>query len=145
MPEQDPNRPEADDMEVGQRLELLLDRIRMTQTALGERCGKNLQYVNNIIRRGQRITQEFAAAVREETGVNLNWLYTGQGAMMRDESDPPPQAPPIPDDFDTTEVETNIREAAEDLLDAAEKLTLLRDAQSEAADILNLPPLPPRD
>ena len=138
MAEQETLRPNVEDMRVGERLELLLDEIRMTQTALGKRCGKNLQYVNNIIRRGQRVTQEFAAAVHQETGVDLNWLFTGKGPMMRGETDPEPEQRSIPEDFDTAEVEQHMRKAAEDLIDAAEKLAELRQAQGKAAAILNL-------
>ena len=72
----------------GERLGVLIDRERLTQTAVGEMCGVSPQYVNNIVRRGQRITEDFAARLAVVLDVNLNWLFTGDGTMFRPDEVP---------------------------------------------------------
>ena len=67
----------------GERLEELLHELRYTQTALARKCDVSPQYVNNIIRGRQRVTEDFAQVLAEELDVNLNWLYLGQGAMIQ--------------------------------------------------------------
>jgi transcriptional regulator with XRE-family HTH domain len=67
----------------GDRLERLLYELRMTQTELARQTEKSPQYVNNIIRQGQGITEDYARKLGETTGVNLNWLLVGVGPMLR--------------------------------------------------------------
>lgn len=71
----------------GQRLQVLIDELHMTQTALAKQCDVSPQYVNNIIRGEQRVTQDFAVAVTRATSADLNWLFTGAGPMLRPAGD----------------------------------------------------------
>lgn len=77
------NAQEADDLTAGARLERLLYELRLSQTDLARQTGKSPQYVNNIIRQGQGITENYARTLGEITGVNLNWLLIGVGPMLR--------------------------------------------------------------
>lgn len=67
----------------GERLEHLLHELRLSQTDLARETGRSPQYVNNIIRQGQGITEEYARTLGQKTGVNLNWLILGVGPMLR--------------------------------------------------------------
>jgi addiction module HigA family antidote len=83
---QSPNaaREEHGQSFAGERIRDLLRELGMTQTALAKQCGVSPQYLNNIIRGQQRITQEFATALLNAIGVNLNWLFAGKGPMFLD-------------------------------------------------------------
>jgi transcriptional regulator with XRE-family HTH domain len=74
---------EAAEVTPGTRLELLLHELRLSQTDLARKTGKSPQYVNNIIRQGQGITESYARTLGQSTGVNLNWLLVGVGPMLR--------------------------------------------------------------
>lgn len=113
---------DVEEMSPGERLDLLLVEQRMTQTALAEACGRTPQYVNNIVRRGQRITEGFAQELAEKLDVNLNWLFSGKGQMFREEVTPQEPAKEIPEDFDTSDVEAHILHASEHLIEAADEL-----------------------
>ena len=76
-------RQDWKDMAPGHRLEQLLYELRLSQTDLARETNRSPQYVNNIIRQGQGITQEYAQKLARETGVNLNWLLLGVGPMIR--------------------------------------------------------------
>ena len=71
-----------DERTPGERLGELLHELRYTQTALAERCGVSPQYVNNIVRGRQRMTEDFAQALARTLDANLNWLYLGRGEML---------------------------------------------------------------
>jgi addiction module HigA family antidote len=76
------NSPDA---RPGERLLWLLDELRVTQTRLAEMTDVSPQYVNNIVRTQQRITEEFAIKLVDALGVNLNWLFTGKGPELQRE------------------------------------------------------------
>jgi transcriptional regulator with XRE-family HTH domain len=101
----------------------------MTQTALAEECGRSPQYVNNIVRRGQRITQDFAQELSAAVDVNLNWLFTGKGTMLRGEATRQVPSEEMPADTDTRGVEAQMRHASEHLLKAAEQLGKCRHGE----------------
>lgn len=113
---------DVSELRSGERLELLLDELRLTQTALADQCDVSPQYVNNIVRRGQRVTEDFAQAVQEVTGVNLNWLYLGEGPMIRGNLGEEAADGGIPPGFNTKGIEQDMRQAAEDMLQAADRL-----------------------
>lgn len=81
--EQQANVAQEENMTPGARLELLLHELRLSQTDLARETGKSPQYVNNIIRQGQGITETYARTLGQATGVNLNWLLVGIGPMLR--------------------------------------------------------------
>ena len=81
--EQQVDVEEAGDLSSGARLEALLYELRLSQTDLARQTGKSPQYVNNIIRQGQGITEDYARKLGNTTGVNLNWLLVGVGPMLR--------------------------------------------------------------
>ena len=81
--EQQVTMEETENLTPGARLELLLHELRLSQTDLARETGKSPQYVNNIIRQGQGITESYARMLGESTGVNLNWLLVGIGPMLR--------------------------------------------------------------
>ncbi|MFW5923314.1 MAG: helix-turn-helix domain-containing protein [Planctomycetota bacterium] len=71
----------------GVRLEKFLQEKRLSQTALADMCEVSPQYINNIVRRGQRIHEDFASALADATHINLHWLFTGDGPMELRESE----------------------------------------------------------
>lgn len=113
---------EIEELTPGERLEILLDEMRLTQTALAEMCGVSPQYVNNIVRRGQRVTEDFACALAAAVDVDLNWLFTGQGPMLRSEH----RVSELPAGYETITVEDQLRNAAEHLEHAASELSKAR-------------------
>ena len=66
----------------GERLMEFIEKEGFTQTEVGEICGMSPQQINNIVRRGQRITEDLAARLAKKLDVNLNWLLAGCGPMM---------------------------------------------------------------
>lgn len=112
-----------EDASPGERLGELLHELRYTQTALAERCGVSPQYVNNIVRGRQRVTEDFAQALARTLGANLNWLYVGRGEMLcEDES----QAR-----SDGDSPEQDLRRAAQSLQRAADRLMERRQGSTE--------------
>jgi plasmid maintenance system antidote protein VapI len=105
-------------MNPGERLGLALDTLRLTQARLAKECDVTPQYVNNILRRGQRITEDFAIAVGRSLGINLNWLFLGEGPMMSEEYEERSKA----HSRTTGEAEALLREAANNLYRAADIL-----------------------
>lgn len=85
-PEEEEQTTAEEERSPGERLDELLDELRYTQTEVGEKCGVSPQYVNNIVRGRQRLTEDFAQALAEAVGVNLNWLYMGRGPMLWEEA-----------------------------------------------------------
>lgn len=73
------------DLSPGERLGLAIGNLRLSQTGLAEECNVSPQYINNILRRGQRITQDFAQQLVDRIGINLNWLFSGEGPMFHEE------------------------------------------------------------
>ena len=73
-----------DNTHTGARLAHLLDHLELSQTELAEGCNVSRQYVNNIVRGRQRMSEEFAQDLYDTVPVNLNWLYVGSGPMLRD-------------------------------------------------------------
>jgi transcriptional regulator with XRE-family HTH domain len=85
-PEDEEETTAEDERRPGERLGELLEELRYTQTEVGEKCGVSPQYVNNIVRGRQRLTEDFAQALAAAVDVNLNWLYAGRGPMLREEA-----------------------------------------------------------
>ncbi len=85
----DLSNPEMEDEKqyAGQRIRDLLRELGITQTTLAKKCGVSPQYLNNIIRRQQRITEDFAISLLNVAGVNLNWLFTGKGPMFFEDTE----------------------------------------------------------
>jgi len=73
------------EMKPGKRVGYILEKLDISQSQLAEECNVSPQYINNIIRRDQRITQEFAQNLGEKRGLNLNWLFTGDGPLFIEE------------------------------------------------------------
>ncbi len=69
----------------GRRLGLALDNLKLSQSGLARECNVSPQYINNILRRDQRITQDFAQELSAKIGINLNWLFSGEGPMFHEE------------------------------------------------------------
>ncbi|MFW6045113.1 MAG: helix-turn-helix domain-containing protein [Planctomycetota bacterium] len=111
----------------GGRLEYMLDELRLTQTALADMCGVTPQYVNNIVRRGQRVTEEFAVELAEALDCNLNWLYTGEGEMLQSDQRAKEQTV----DYETLNLEDQLRNASDHLKQAADDLSEARRQQKE--------------
>jgi transcriptional regulator with XRE-family HTH domain len=117
---------DIEELSPGERLEVLLDELRLTQTALAEMCGVSPQYVNNIVRRGQRVTEDFARALAAAVDVDLNWLFTGKGPMLLSEH----RVMDVPAEYQTVCVEDQLRNAAEHLQEAANQLSKARREKS---------------
>lgn len=64
-----------------ERLRELLSSLDVTQAQVGRAYGRSTQQINNILRSG-RISHDFAAWLAGVLGVNLNWLFTGEGPMF---------------------------------------------------------------
>jgi transcriptional regulator with XRE-family HTH domain len=102
----------------GARLGQLLKELRYSQTAVAGKCGVSPQYVNNIVRGRQRLTEDFAQALAEALDVNLNWLYMGRGPMLWEEMAEQRPAGDI--------LATDLRSAADSLEHAANRLSKRR-------------------
>lgn len=124
--QQEQQEESIEDLSPGERLEVLLDELRLTQTALAEMCGVSPQYVNNIVRRGQRVTEDFARGLAAAVDVDLNWLFTGKGPMLLSEH----RVMDVPAEYQTVCVEDQLRNAAEHLQEAANQLSKARREQS---------------
>lgn len=111
----------------GQRLEVLLDELRLTQTALADMTNVSPQYVNNIVRRGQRITEDFACQLSQALEVDLNWLFTGEGPMLQMKH----TVNELPENYEAVvTVEDQLNNAADHLQAAANELAQARREES---------------
>lgn len=109
---------DTEKMSPGERLGIALAHVRLSQTELAKECGVSPQYVNNMLRRGQRITQDFAQYLALKIGINLNWLFTGDGPIFQ--KDYLACGPMQKSSLDT--VQKHIKDAADNLYRAAELL-----------------------
>ncbi len=120
-------KKDVKELSPGERLEVLLDEMRLTQTALADMTNVSPQYVNNIVRRGQRITEDFARELSDAVNVDLNWLFTGEGPMLQAKH----TIKELPDDYDTVvTVEDQLNNAADHLRAAADELSKARREES---------------
>lgn len=127
MPEETRDGQKITELTPGQRLEVLLDELRLTQTALADMTNVSPQYVNNIVRRGQRITEDFARELNQAVEVNLNWLFTGEGTMLQMKH----KVTELPENYESVvTVEDQLNNAADHLRAAAEELSQARREQS---------------
>lgn len=122
MPEN--GQRDVKDLTPGERLGLVLDVLGLTQTELAEKCGAGPQAINNIIRQGQPIREDFARTVRRLTGVNLNWLLSGEGPMLKKEPEPEGEA------------SSYLRDFADEMGHAGEHLVDVADAAEQIAQEL---------
>lgn len=73
------NAPSLDGL--GQRLAELIAIERITQTEFAARIGASVSFVSDVVRSAKRPGSEFLATVRQQFGVSVDWLLTGDGAM----------------------------------------------------------------
>jgi len=71
-------------IEVGIRITEFRDSINVTQRAVSEEIGIAYQSVNKIEKGGLRINEDYTRWLYEK-GINLNWLFFGDGNMLRHE------------------------------------------------------------
>lgn len=127
MPEEMLKDQDMMELAPGERLEVLLNELRLTQTALADMTSVSPQYVNNIVRRGQRITEDFARELNDAVDVNLNWLFTGDGAMLQMKH----TVNELPENYETVvTVEDQLNNAADHLRAAADELAKARRSES---------------
>lgn len=68
-------------MSVSTRLRELIEALDVTQAQMARAYGRSAQQINNTLRNG-RLSHDFAAWLAGVLGVNLNWLFTGEGPMF---------------------------------------------------------------
>lgn len=76
------DRGDVRQLSPGERLRIALGNLRLSQAEVAEKCGLSAQYINNILNRNQRLTQPLSIALVKEIGINLNWIYMGEGPIF---------------------------------------------------------------
>ncbi|MBI1397087.1 MAG: helix-turn-helix domain-containing protein [Betaproteobacteria bacterium] len=76
-----PSQPPAQTSSVAARIAAVIDIHRVTQRAFGERIGVTAGFVSHLVKGISAPSIETLLAIRDQFGVNLDWLLSGRGAM----------------------------------------------------------------
>lgn len=75
-----------EDGNVNKRLEEAIDRLGMTGRAFSEKTGIDSSNLSKKLQGKVKITRNDFRAIRENTAINVDWLVTGMGPMLTEES-----------------------------------------------------------
>lgn len=78
------------DAELGQRLRAWRQALGLTQAQMAERLGLHIGVLKKY-ETGQNTPGGEALAAYARTGVNMNWLLTGDGEMFHRKAEPKPE------------------------------------------------------
>lgn len=78
------NAPSLDGL--GPRLAELIAMERINQNEFAARIGASASFVSDVVRGAKRPGSEFLVTIRQQFGVSVDWLLTGDGAMYGGDS-----------------------------------------------------------
>jgi len=78
------NAPGLDGL--GPRLAELIAMERINQNEFAARIGASASFVSDVVRGAKRPGSEFLVTIRQQFGVSVDWLLTGDGAMYGGDS-----------------------------------------------------------
>jgi len=79
---QESGEPAEDVFGIAGRLQQVLAHAGLSQTELARRLGLSAGYVSEVVRGIKRPGTEFFIGIRRELKVSIDWLLSGEGAMV---------------------------------------------------------------
>ncbi|GAB2900682.1 hypothetical protein GCM10027046_32110 [Uliginosibacterium flavum] len=78
-----PHETEASALDaLGERLGLMLMGLQVSQAEIAHRLGMSSGFVSDVVRGQKKPGSEFLFGLRTHFGVSIDWLLTGEGAML---------------------------------------------------------------
>jgi transcriptional regulator with XRE-family HTH domain len=77
-----PDNKREKDMPIGERLQLALKMLHLSQTDMAKKIGVDRSIIGKYITGSQKPSALFLIAIKSEFGINPEWLMEGRGDML---------------------------------------------------------------